>query len=980
MAKTLSRAKCTLLAVHYASSADIKALHSFTPTRADVLDPELVLRVLLTYLPESVEPRDYTGYVEEVASRLYLDYQREDVALDLSPVQDLSEEQAQKQVKKLHLRECQHPSFPPHAPTDLLTRFLVARSYLIDEQAGLLNLVPQLIEPFLARNDYLRTWYISVVLPIKRLELEYYCGQDQLDARHVSLVEFGGWDAVKGIDFLLQNAVKADGTVPMIEHSNTSIGRDVKGLVGPWMYGHTERKRRKLNFEPQESTETATRPADDDSTGGSFRRVSLSGVSEEDKTGHDWEYLFKWIVKRAKQDLIVVAHLIEDWDGPSDVDFGGFSEGGRDYIDEDVLRKLEVQYAQAAFAACYAADGTSQEIVRGAHGILARLAELLDFVPPPDLASSVDSLPRVDRHLTALETAQNVADLAPDRLLGPEHPLTTPRKETYMLLQMMVYSAYQLSSLGHDVALVAVVKLRLYATADEQLTLLQKVLHGLTEHGAPKDDAEWDAQRKKLMWLWNWGIDAEDEQAATGAGVFGQVKREVFEEEMLKVFVNSGCYGAAVKLYLPDRNTSRLLPRADVERVVLVKAMEAYDGASNGNKTRGGMRKANDIINAFKPYFADSVPFRRAIALIVATHAMSFYSLTLQHGVPFQPVSIRVNSDPISLLDKVLEQNPRSYTKLDDLVEIGRNIVLAGLPASEEEGKVVQASTEEIDRRKKEAERRVTFMAIEAALGEDDFETAYSYVVNRLTPSGADLTAPSQAQGQAKSYARNTSSTNGRAKKPSTGEDDISWRAAFLAGRFRPTTATPPTLRRLEQRTELLSLALLLAPSAHLTDILAAWRRCEEEMTALQLSQQQAEEEFDDHADKRSALPGNFTLTGDQPKMVLNQKRREIGRLGGGGGGVAAKGESDAPMSMFDLTRSAASAFSRNAFPLRGAASQAQQSGEKEAMSASVDTLASEGSGQERVRRRDMVANVVSGGLTSGLGWMLGATPGEPGR
>jgi hypothetical protein len=47
-------------------------------------------------------------------------------------------------------------------------------------------------------------------------------------------------------------------------------------------------------------------------------------------------------------------------------------------------------------------------------------------------------------------------------------------------------------------------------------------------------------------------------------------------------------------------------------------------------------------------------------------------------------------------------------------------------------------------------------------------------------------------------------------------------------------------------------------------------------------------------------------------------------------------------------------------------------------MAASVDSLGSVGSGeteQQRVRRRDMVTNAVSGGLASGLGWVLGATP-----
>lgn len=344
-----------------------------------------------------------------------------------------------------------------------------------------------------------------------------------------------------------------------------------------------------------------------------------------------------------------------------------------------------------------------------------------------------------------------------------------------------------------------------------------------------------------------------------------------------------------------------------------------------------------------------------------------------------------MSSDPIGLIDKVLEQNANSYTKLDDLVDIAQNLVSAGLPPTEDSnGEVEQVSGEELGRRLKLAERRVTFMAVEAALREDDFETAYSYVVNRLTPSGADINAPDPARA-AKKHARNGSTASTRATPQR--EDDVSWRAAFLAGRYRSPSSASPTLRRLEQRTELLSFALLLAPTSALTEILAVWRRCEEETSSLQLSQQQAEEEFDDRADKRistSALPGNFTMSGEQPEMVLNQKRREVGRMGAATGAAGAggkAGEDVAPMSMFDLTRSAARAFSRNAFPLHAGATtgtRASTEGERD-MTASYDSIGSDGGGdQHRVRKRDMVANAVSGGLASGLGWVLGgATPAQ---
>lgn len=52
-------------------------------------------------------------------------------------------------------------------------------------------------------------------------------------------------------------------------------------------------------------------------------------------------------------------------------------------------------------------------------------------------------------------------------------------------------------------------------------------------------------------------------------------------------------YGLAIKLYLEAATPS--LPGPAVEQIVLGKAMEAYDGASNGNKTRGGMKKATDM-------------------------------------------------------------------------------------------------------------------------------------------------------------------------------------------------------------------------------------------------------------------------------------------------------------------------------------------------------------------------------------------------
>lgn len=535
MAATLSPSHCILLTVHYASTSNVAALHSFTPTRPDTLPPDLILRILLTYLPETLEPREYTTYAEEVASRLYLDTSRQDIEVDVSPVKDISDEQAKKKARRVvrGLLEIQPPRFPPHAPEDILTRFLCHRAYRIDSETGLLNLVPELVEPFLSRSDFLRTWYISVVLPLLRLGFEYYPGEEQ-GATGLNLAEWEAVEGKRGIDVLMARSAE--------KGEKEYVARDIRGLVGPWMYGHTERKRRKVRHDGDGED-----GGDEASLANMTRKISLTGVTEEDKTGHDWEYMYRWLVFQAAENFPLVGHAVEEWDGPGDVDLGGLAPGNNDqYLDEDLQGKLEAQYAQAAFAACYAVVADTEETIRGAHAILARLAELLDFVPPPDLATSVDSLPKIERHALKLDQSQTLSDLEPSSLLRPEHPLTTPRMETYMLLQMIVYSAYQFAGLGHPISLANVAKLHFYASAEEQLALLQRILRGLSKSGARRDESQWVADRAKLMWLWNWGIDVDGdgydgEGVGSGAGVLGKVKREEFEREMLACFVETSC-------------------------------------------------------------------------------------------------------------------------------------------------------------------------------------------------------------------------------------------------------------------------------------------------------------------------------------------------------------------------------------------------------------------------------------------------------
>lgn len=324
---------------------------------------------------------------------------------------------------------------------------------------------------------------------------------------------------------------------------------------------------------------------------------------------------------------------------------------------------------------------------------------------------------------------------------------------------------------------------------------------------------------------------------------------------------------------------------------------------------------------------------------------MSFYSLTLQHGVPFQPVNIRAHKDPISLIGKILDQNIHSYTKLDDLLEIGSNLVSAGITQRPIDHIMNHSDKVDLDQELLAVTRRIIAMAIESALADGDFDTAYSYVVNRLSPPEISYSSISNVSNE------------------SCIVDDISWQAAYQAGQHSAKSNGTSTLRRLEQRMELLSQALLLAPSSALSEILVVWRQCEENVTAQSAQEIEEEEKWDDKGDRR--IPGGYSL--DSSPVI--QKPREPSRN--------AINE-EAPMGLFDVARGAAAALSKNAFPLRsprnsGSATPVKTSHERVTSAGGSDGGSFSGIDSEgRLRKRDMVSNMVTGGLASGIGWVIG--------
>lgn len=329
-------------------------------------------------------------------------------------------------------------------------------------------------------------------------------------------------------------------------------------------------------------------------------------------------------------------------------------------------------------------------------------------------------------------------------------------------------------------------------------------------------------------------------------------------------------------------------------------------------------------------------PAKQIEALMSAAHSLSGYRLVLKRGEPFRPVVLRVHSDPISIIDKVLEQNPGAYTRLQEFLEIGMNMAVAGSSNGKKQPSATPTPQGQ-DAAMEEAEKRIVSECILAALREDDFETAYSYVVSRLGDS-------EQAA------------------------DAWSWKAAVKAGEYVRTSKTQqpthlgtssanPEIRHLEQRLECLATALRVAPAPQLQTILESFRRCEEQLDSAVGEEAAKEAAWDAAGDMRN-LPGAF----DGPTAGDAYPSRNKTASS------AARQAEEAPMSLFDLSRATARVAQRNLTSLSSLHGLAAHGG---AQSQAAETVNQEG--EQRVRRRDQFREAATGTLVSGVGWLIGA-------
>ncbi|KAK4178729.1 Sec39 domain-containing protein [Triangularia setosa] len=926
MAISLSPAKLVLLAVHFAVQADIDSLAVLSARHDTVLRKDLVLRILLTYLPETLQSNKYVGFLESLQRGTLSENIHHDV--DASLVENLTEEDATKRVRKLRLLPLTLKETPKEVGDDSITSFLVRRSYKVDEEAGLLAELPTLLLPFMDHSPYVRTLLISTILPLLRRNCEYH----PENPVQYTLSAFQQLPDRVAANLLLSQTGAREEDLPV-------VGRDLRGLIGPWLVDEKKWKIRRHSIAPPNG-------------------------EEDDGICAGYDEVLRWLTTQASKNWKVAVSAIQQWGGPGDADLAGWGKLELTEQQQDHVRRA---YAKAALASAYVLPEASPEAIEGAYSIVAQVANSCDLEPLPPFSSTVTLLPPLAEQISEDIICTKSATFMRNDLLSSSNILTTPNNSTVAFLEALILSAHLLTKAGHPCTIRRAGELALLQDERDQKEQATKLIHHMSHNGPKTEDKFWIRARNEVLWLRDWGAE-EVSADATAKGVFSKLKKELLEVEILKALLSNTRYALARSLYedAPDRP----LDQKVLQDAVYATAMTAYDNASNPNRTRGGLKKCDEIIKSFPETFPKSHPLAKKVeALLQATHALSEYRLVLKQGEPFTPIVLRVHSDPVSIIGKILEQNPKSYTRLQDFLDLGSRMVQAGLvkPSSSPSPTALSHPPEQVS-------HRITAMCIDVALTEEDFETAYSYVVTRLE----------------------SSSSFGQ-QQP----DDYSWRVALQAGKYRRTSRTVrpthygtssanPEIRHLEQRIECLSVALRIAPPATLQEILNVYRRAEEELDAAVKAEEEREEEWDWKGDSivnSGNMPGGFTNSTTTGSTL--SKPRTIPT-----GGRRADKEEEAPMSLFDLARatgltgpknlSALSGLQRaagGAFGLDGMGTGAgtgtrtstDSARSAEAMSPTMSSHDGDGGGQQRARKRDQLKNAAMGTLVSGVGWLVGA-------
>lgn len=523
--KAPKAAHVILEAVELTLDAAIAPLHQLTTRHSGILKLELILRILLTFLPESTDPSLFIGFLHDILKSRSSKIVEETLLYE----SEISHNDAIRRVRKLHLLPLADPQYVYEDSVDPFTLFLLHQAHRIDAETGSLPFVLRLIQPFLNHSEHLRTWAISTFLPLLRLDYEYY----PYDGPTYSLEAFEALTGRNAIVSLLSEAAQKSN-----EETKSKLVRDLRGLVGPWMYGATTRKRRKLDPGRVRTSSAVQIQVD--------RGQDTEGLAQ---TSNGWAHVNEWLLELSLRDFPRAVEALAQWDGPRDVDYGQWDDDVQP-VEEAAIQTMTAQYAQAGLAMFYTANDCSASTLKGSLQIICRVAKLMDLQTPPPLTVQHPS-GNSEISLEFFDTLSKT-HLLHNSLLRTRNPFTTPTSLSMRLSYLLLESSCILESLGCSLSCKTLAEQSLFGSEADQTAELRKLLNGL--QGKTKDQEKWNLALYQIRWLRDWNSEKGLEQEPhSSVGVFCRVKTTDMEDELLKALLHSCCM-----LYLDHRPNSPL--------------------------------------------------------------------------------------------------------------------------------------------------------------------------------------------------------------------------------------------------------------------------------------------------------------------------------------------------------------------------------------------------------------------------------------
>lgn len=289
-------------------------------------------------------------------------------------------------------------------------------------------------------------------------------------------------------------------------------------------------------------------------------------------------------------------------------------------------------------------------------------------------------------------------------------------------------------------------------------------------------------------------------------------------------------------------HSSSSLSATEKDEMILEASRELYDNSSNPNHHTGSMRTAYEILGLGS---SDSVSLKREREFIEATSRFCSFRVSskLHASVPLAPIEIRLESDRLKLLARLLAQKEDVYKTPDLILDLAKKLCNVPSPSSSEALPDVQSGSALQQQQKLMpkalVEVKTLAMLADAATAASDYDRAVE-LCERLVAS--ILALRRRAQAASSHHARTASQDNNdqavqdeKSSRPSAAPaisvpieeaEEIGWKTLLQVTK-------DPSWDNVALKLKLMGQVLSLCPSSRLPQLLQTWRKLDQEYAEL---------------------------------------------------------------------------------------------------------------------------------------------------